>query len=308
MTRSTAGTELPLQMEQRVRPEEVVKVARAAGDHILGVYHGDSSAWKVERKGDSSPVTLADHEANAVICNGLSQLAPHVPVVSEESREVPFDTRQHYQYSFCVDPLDGTKEFVKRNGEFTVNIALLRGNRPILGVVHTPVREWTHWAAEGIGAFKRIGRSGSDQPIECASFEASAPGLTLVGSVTHTNRATKDFLKYFKEPSFTQMGSSLKLMLVAEGQAHVYPRLAPTCEWDTAAAQAVVEQAGGCVLQAGECDDAGDPLQGVDWRQELDKEQPLIYNKQSLKNPMFVCFGNVQGSKLPSSSSYCSMM
>lgn len=306
-SKEPANAAMKLCMEQRLKPEELVSIAHGAGERILQVYYAAANEWDVQTKADESPLTEADKQANSYICEQLSQLAPHVPIVSEENAAVPYTTRQHYQYSFCVDPLDGTKEFIKRNGQFTVNIALLRGNQPVMGVVHTPVFEQTHWGASGYGAFKRDGKSAADMPIECASFESSADGLTLVGSATHNNSATQDFVNHFRNPSFTQLGSSLKLMLVAEGKAHIYPRLAPTSEWDTAAAHAIVEQAGGCVLQAGDCDDSGNPIAGVDWQRELAKEQSLVYNKRSSKNPMFVVYGKVSGPKLPSSS-YCSQM
>ena len=186
---------------------------------------------------------------------------------------VAYETRKGYQYSWCVDPLDGTKEFIKRNGQFTVNIAFLRGERPVLGVVHTPCQENTHWAEKGRGAFKRASKGGEDTKLECATFSEADEGLAVVASASHSNEATESFIAAFKSPTLTSMGSSLKLMLVAEGKAHVYPRLAPTCEWDTCASQIVVEEAGGCVLQA------------------VEGRPPVVYNKENPLNPYFLVYG-----------------
>jgi 3'(2'), 5'-bisphosphate nucleotidase len=243
--------------------------------------------WDVQAKSDDSPLTRADKEANAVICDGLARIAAHIPIVSEENRAVSHTTRQGYLYSWCVDPLDGTKEFIKRNGQFTVNIALLEGSRPVMGVVQVPVSGKVYWAVKGKGAHVREG--GVDRQICCAEFDPSDVGLTLVASASHLTKETEDFVAEYTDPKFKQLGSSLKLLLVAEGEAHVYPRLAPTCEWDTAASQAVVEEAGGVVLQAGSCDTKGKALE--DWRAALAKGKPVEYNKQAPLNPFFVVYG-----------------
>lgn len=224
----------------------MIRIAEAAGAAILKVYEGKI---EVEYKEDASPLTLADKEANAVICAGLKEVAPHVPIVSEENKVEEYSVRKGFQYFWLVDPLDGTKEFVKRNGQFTVNIALVRGDTPVLGVVHTPCQSKTHWGVEGQGAF--VLDKGAESRISCAEFTLEDPGLTLVGSSSHGSSATEEFIAGFKDPKFVQLGSSLKLLMVAEGKAHAYPRLAPTSEWDTGAAHVVVTEAGGEVLQAG---------------------------------------------------------
>lgn len=196
---------------------------------------------------------------------------------------------QHYQYSWCVDPLDGTKEFLKRNGQFTVNIALLQGGRPVLGVVQVPATGKAYWAAAGQGAWVRDAPGAAPRRIHAAAFDPEAEGLTIVGSASHSSKETEDFVAQYKAPAFRQLGSSLKLLMVAEGEAHVYPRLAPTCEWDTAASQAVVEEAGGQVLQAGRCDGRGAALE--DWRAALAAQRAVEYNKEDPLNPFFVVYG-----------------
>lgn len=148
---------LSLSIEQTITAEAVVEIAERAAQAILNVYDSKDEDWNVEMKADDSPLTRADREANAVICEGLARLAPHVPIVSEENKQLPFDLRKNYKYSWCVDPLDGTKEFIKRNGQFTVNIALIEDDTPILGVVQVPVTGKVYYATRGQGAFVKSG-------------------------------------------------------------------------------------------------------------------------------------------------------
>lgn len=216
-------------------------------------------------------------------------VAPHVPIVSEENKQVSYDVRKNYQYSWCVDPLDGTKEFIKRNGQFTVNIALLENDTPILGVVQVPVSGKVYFAARGQGAFVKDGPDAAARQIRVQEFSQDSEGLIIVGSASHSSSATTEFVSQYKNPTFEQLGSSLKLLMVAEGAAHMYPRLAPTCEWDTAAAHAIVTEAGGVVLQAGVCDNKGGALE--DWKEALAKEVPVLYNKPYPLNPYFVVYG-----------------
>lgn len=283
---------MEFQVTTHFQIEDVVRIAIEAGNRILEVYNGKVADWDVVKKGDNSPLTMADLAANTIICNALVRLAPHVPIVSEENKQVDPSVRQKYQYWWCVDPLDGTKEFIKRNGQFTVNIALIRGQVPVLGVVHVPVTGKTYWAADGQGAHTRD--ASGDRRIHAAQFSLSDPGLTLVGSASHA-AMEKDFAMLFKDPQFTMFGSSLKLMMVAEGSAHMYPRLAPTCEWDIAASDIIVREAGGRMLQAGRCSDKGQPLE--DWKEVLAKELPVEYNKDALLNPFFLAIGKHQPSQ-----------
>ena len=246
--------------------EPVTEIARKAGDAILEVYATDFS---VQSKDDDSPLTQADLAAHRVIMAGLGELTPAVPILSEESGLPDFAKRSGWGEYWLVDPLDGTKEFVKRNGEFTVNIALIRDRRPVLGVVHVPVLGKTYVGCEGRGATRREG-SGEAESISVRT--ASGSPIQVVGSRSHRSGGLDQFLAAAGETEMVPMGSSLKFCVVAEGGADVYPRLGLTSEWDTAAAQAVVEQAGGQVLK----------VDGA----------PLDYNsKDDILNPWFIVVG-----------------
>lgn len=251
--------------------QAVAPIARAAGDAILDIYHGDMD-FGVEAKADDSPLTIADKAANDVIVAGLEALDYQAPIISEENKQVVYADRKDYAAFWMVDPLDGTKEFIKRNGEFTVNIALVAGERVVLGVVYVPVSGELFYAAKDQGAF-RVSK-GKEQRLEAASYSLQDASLKVVASRSHLNDETKAFVDALNEPELVSKGSSLKLLLVAAGEAHVYPRLAPTMEWDTAAAQIVVEEAGGKVLQAG-------------------TDLPVVYNKENLLNPHFLVYGKV---------------
>ena len=247
--------------------DDVVVIARRAGDAILEIY---GTEFQVEIKEDKSPLTDADLASHRVIMEGLANLDVALPVLSEESAgEIDFAQRADWNPYWLVDPLDGTKEFIKRNGEFTVNIALIRDHEPVLGVVHVPVSGVTYFGARDIGAFRRRG-SETPQAIKVASGER-AP--VIVGSRSHRGSSLDAYLARVGEHEMVAMGSSLKFCVVAEGGADVYPRLGPTSEWDTAAAHAVVVAAGGRVI-------------GVDG-------EPLRYNaKENILNPHFLVIGN----------------
>jgi 3'(2'), 5'-bisphosphate nucleotidase len=272
--------------------------AKKAGEAILEVYQGDIA---IDYKEDDSPLTLADKRAHHIIMEYLSA-APleHIAALSEEGKHIPFDQRGRWEYLWLVDPLDGTKEFIKRRGEFTVNIALIHQNRPVLGVVLVPVKGVVYFAAEGIGSHKlenmelierlphgivrtvkeplsldAIVDSAQQLPLQKFS-ESAGNKLTIVGSRSHATPALTDFVESmtqrYGDVDFAPAGSSLKFCLVAEGSADVYPRYGPTMEWDTAAGHCVVEQSGGVVLQ-------------------IEENAPLQYNKKDLYNPYFICIG-----------------
>jgi 3'(2'), 5'-bisphosphate nucleotidase len=246
--------------------EPVVSLSRQAGDAILEVYATD---FDVQAKDDESPLTQADMASHRVIERGLRDLTPGIPIISEESGLPDFAERSKWSHYWLIDPLDGTKEFVNRNGEFTVNIALIDGNRPVLGVVHVPVPNKTYTGCDGVGAAVRIADA-MPRVIEVAT-SASDP-VRVVGSRSHRGASLDAFLEQLGNVEMLPMGSSLKFCIVAEGKADIYPRLGLTSEWDTAAAQAVVEQAGGAVL-------------------ELDG-RPLAYNaKADILNPHFLVRG-----------------
>lgn len=249
--------------------DAVVTIATDAGKKIMQIYQRD---FDVETKSDGSPLTEADAAADAHIKARLKSITPQVPILSEESASAEYAMRQHWSHFWLVDPLDGTKEFVNRNGQFTVNIALIDAGRPVLGVVYVPATDIVYYAAKGLGAFKREAK-GAPQALRVSQYKGGA--ARVVVSRSHRGEAVDQFLARLKEREgeyqTLDMGSSLKICLVAEGQADIYPRLGPTSEWDIGAGQCVVEVAGGKLLD----------LQG----------QPFRFNKTSLLNPWFVVLG-----------------
>ena len=246
---------------------EVLDAVAAAGAAILEVY---ATAHDVEYKADDSPLTRADRAAHEILAARLAAITPRLPVLSEEheaghARAVRGQWREYW----LVDPLDGTKEFISRNGEFTVNVALVRDHRPVLGVIAAPALGLTYYAAEGVGAFRRED-GGTPEPIHT---RPAADPLVVVGSRSHRGDSLDGMLAKLGAHELRPMGSALKFCLVAEGSADLYPRLGPTSEWDTAAAQAVVEMAGGAVTT----------LDGA----------PLRYNERdTLLNPHFLACGD----------------
>jgi len=253
-------------MNQHDSMEKVVAIALEAGRAIMQVYNGEIA---VTHKEDDSPLTQADLAAHHIIEQGLSQLAPQLPILSEESVALPYAERRVWESYWLVDPLDGTREFIKRNGEFTVNIALIENHVPVLGVVYAPALDLLFYASKGNGAFRKIG-SKPPQPIVARAFDATQ--VTVAGSRSHAGERLIGFLSNMGPHMLISMGSSLKICLVAEGRADVYPRLGPTSEWDTAAAQCVLTEAGGRLV-------------GLDNR-------PFRYNtKESLLNPDFFATG-----------------
>lgn len=247
--------------------EPLRALAEQAGKAIMEVYE---TAFEVEHKEDDSPLTAADRASHEIICTGLARLDPQLPVLSEESPPEELAERRSWQQYWLVDPLDGTKEFVKRNGEFTVNIALIDNHRAVLGIVRAPALDLEYVGATAAGAWARRGNDPA-QAITTA-VEPSEP-LRVVGSRSHPSGALATYLERLGPHELKPMGSSLKICLVADGQADVYPRLGPTSEWDTAAAQAVLESAGGNMIS----------LDGRDLR----------YNtKESLLNPHFLAVGD----------------
>lgn len=249
--------------------ERVIGIARRAGTEILEVYASQDAGVSI--KADDSPLTLADLRAHRLIVESLHALTPGIPVLSEESAEMlPYAERSRWSRYWLVDPLDGTREFLSRNGEFTVNIALIEGHAPTLGVVHVPVRATSYSGLPGTGAWRQRGDAATE--AICARTHAASP-VRVVGSKSHRGDSLDAFLARLGPHEFVPVGSSLKFCIVAEGAADVYPRLGPTSEWDTAAAQAVVCAAGGAVVT-------------------LDGE-PLAYNtKSEILNPHFLVYAD----------------
>jgi 3'(2'), 5'-bisphosphate nucleotidase len=251
--------------------QATVKIARNAGQAILEIYN-HAGDFAIEMKTDKSPLTLADNASNQFICKELANLKPAFPIISEENKQTGFEIRRHWESCWLVDPLDGTKEFIKRNGDFTVNIALLHRGSPVLGVVYAPCLDELCWAVKNQGAF--MIRNGVRSVLEAAEFKPEDEGLNIVCSRSHLTKETEDFIARFREPNLVSRGSSLKFLLLAKGDAHVYPRIAPTMEWDTAAAQIILEEAGGKVVH-------------------FESGEPLLYNKEDLRNPAFIAYGRV---------------
>lgn len=248
--------------------DAVCGIARDAAQQILKIYETD---FNIEHKDDRSPLTAADMAAHQTILTGLKQLTPDIPIVSEESSEISFDVRSSWTRYWLVDPLDGTREFIKRNGEFTVNIALIEEHETVIGIVHVPVTGVCYFAGRGHGAYKMIP---GNAPERISTRKVQMNKLAIAGSRSHGSEKFKIFLeKIGQDIEVVTIGSSLKSCLVAEGKVDMYPRFGPTSEWDTAAAQCVVEEAGGLVTDI--------------------QLQPLRYNtKPSFINPSFLVIGD----------------
>ena len=247
-------------MLDKIVIKDIENIALGAGNTIMEIYNRDFS---IEYKDDKSPLTEADLASNEVIIKALEKY--NIPILSEEGKLIAYDERKEWEYYWCIDPIDGTKEFIKKNGEFTVNIALIHKDTPILGVVYAPAMNDMYIAKKGEGAFK----NGEKLPLK--TNPDLKQKMSVVASKSHLSDETQAFIDALdtKEIEQVSKGSSLKLCMVAEGEADIYPRLAPTMEWDTAAADAVVREAGKMTYQ-------------------FENELPVVYNKVDLLNPWFV--------------------
>jgi 3'(2'), 5'-bisphosphate nucleotidase len=261
------------------------EAAWRGGREILSVYETD---FAVRLKSDNSPLTEADERSQRVIRDILSKAAPSLPFLGEEGRDIPYEERRRWRRFWLVDPLDGTKEFVSRNGEFTVNVALIEDGVPVAGVVHAPATNVFYWAVSGVGSFRLdadvLPRAGSLESSSVRLPSTRTDQITIAASRSHRNAATDAYIEQcraaFGEVALHSSGSSLKMCHVAEGLADIYPRLGHTFEWDVAAGQAVVEQAGGVLLEAS-------------------SGRPLRYNKRDLLNPYFLCVSGRYRDRLP---------
>ncbi|GIU00842.1 3'(2'),5'-bisphosphate nucleotidase CysQ [Sulfurovum sp. TSL6] len=251
-------------MLDKIDLDLVVSIAKDAGDVIMEIYDKD---FTIDYKDDKSPLTEADTKSNEIICEALGKAYSNIPLLSEENKEVPYEVRKHWEYFWLIDPIDGTKEFIKKNDEFTVNIALIHKDTPVLGVVYAPALGDMYKAKKGTGAFK----NGHKLPLEVNEMPEKL--LRVVASKSHLSEETQTFIddvaKSTENIEQVSKGSSLKLVMVAEGSADIYPRLAPTMEWDTGAADAIVRESGKLTYQ-------------------YDSDQPIVYNKENLLNPWFV--------------------
>jgi 3'(2'), 5'-bisphosphate nucleotidase len=249
-------------MLEKINIEDVQKIAQEAGDAIMQIYSKD---FNIEYKDDKSPLTEADLKSNEIICTKLRELYPEIPIMSEENKQTEYGERQNWDYYWCIDPIDGTKEFIKKNGEFTVNIALIKKDTPVAGIVYAPVLDEMYSAKKDAGAYL----NGKKLPLTIN--EKKDELLRVVASKSHLSEETQQFIDALDTKNIEQVsrGSSLKLCMVASGEADIYPRLAPTMEWDTAAADAIVREAGKMTYQ-------------------FENDEPVVYNKKDLLNPWFV--------------------
>jgi 3'(2'), 5'-bisphosphate nucleotidase len=254
-------------MLNQINIQDIVTIAKEAGKAIMQVYKQD---FEVEYKQDSSPLTLADKKANDIIEDGLNQLSVNLPILSEEGKEIPYEDRKHWEYFWLVDPIDGTKEFVKKNDEFTVNIALIHKDMPVLGVVYAPALDVCYWAKQDEGAFK------DERKLPLKTVDQRNT-YKIVASRSHMSDETQAFIDAIdtdKEKELISIGSSLKICLVAEGEADIYPRLGSTMEWDTGAAHAVAREA----------DKEIHSYEQI----EVENYTCITYNKENLLNQWFV--------------------
>jgi len=255
-------------MLNKIDIHKINHIAQKAGDEIMKIYQ---QAFDVAYKSDNSPLTKADIKSNEIIVNDLKYLYPDIPVLSEENKEIPYEERKNWKYFWLIDPLDGTKEFIKKNGEFTVNIALIYKNMPVLGVIYAPVLNLLYYAQKDQGAFKQ---EKNKKPQRLPIYNHTDNNtLKIIVSKSHYNQETKEFVNNLKNQyekiEFINIGSSLKFCLIAEGKADIYPRLAPTMEWDIAAGQTIVEESKGRITK-------------------YKTKESISYNKQNLLNPYFI--------------------
>lgn len=248
----------------------LVRVAQLAGQEILKEYHKEVPSG-IDWKADNSPLTIADKLSHQVIARELNRLYPEIPLLSEEGANIQYQERKKWDRFFCVDPVDGTKEFIKKTGHFTVNIALIEKSSPVLGVIYVPAQNLIYYSEKNRGAFRQHGDESPAQIKADREFSDTA-GLSVVASRDHAGPRVQKLFKAFPDAQTLSIGSSLKFCLVAEGKANLYYRDVPTYEWDTAAAQAIVEEAGGLVL--------------------IENGTPLTYNKENLLNPSLITVGN----------------
>lgn len=241
--------------------EDLKSLAKQASSEVMKIYNG---TFSVEFKTDNSPLTKADLKANDIICKGLQKIYPHIPIISEENTKIDYSKRKDWEYYFCIDPIDGTKEFIQKNGEFTINIALIHRNTPLMGVVFAPVFDDMYWS-DGQKSYK------NNQVLPIYKNNNIKENLKVAISRSHLTDTTIDFINTLDSKNITQiqMGSSLKLCMVAEGSFDIYPKLSDTMEWDTAAADAIVRSAGKMTYQ-------------------LKTNTALTYNKKELLNPHFI--------------------
>ncbi|MEZ4908134.1 MAG: 3'(2'),5'-bisphosphate nucleotidase CysQ [Saprospiraceae bacterium] len=251
----------------------VKKISIEAGKIILSHYNDIDINSSIEIKSDKSPVTIADKESSSYIIKKLLEATPDIPVISEEENNYSYQQRKSFDYFWLIDPLDGTKEFINKNGEFTTNIALIHKKKPIFGVVHSPVMNTIYWAAKNQGAF--LSENNITKKINTNNFKFDGSHLRIVVSRSHLDDKTINFLSTFKYPVIIKKGSSLKFMQIAEGKADLYFRFNSISEWDTAASHIIVEEAGGKI-------------------KNILTNKNINYNKKNMKIPGFIVTGTIK--------------
>lgn len=247
--------------------DSLIEISKEAGNSIMDIY---KTNFDYEMKEDDSPLTLADKTSNEIICQSLKKLTPDIPILSEENSDIPYNERIKWRKYWLVDPLDGTKEFIKKNDEFTTNIALICKNRPVFGIIHIPAKNETFWGQEDKGSYSLAGDNKNEIKKTKVTENKDGP-LRIVTSKSHPSIQLKELLRKLDNYELINVGSSIKFCLVASGKADCYPRLGPTCEWDIAAGDAILKFAGGSILN----------LDGTD----------VDYNKKSLLNSHFIAAG-----------------
>ncbi len=256
---------------------KLINISKKAGEAILEVYNSEID---VQYKQDKSPVTEADRRSHDIIFEELKSIYRDIPILSEEGRDIPYQERKNWEYFWLVDPLDGTKEFIGKRGEFTVNIALINKDRPVFGIVYAPAIDQLYYGGREFGSYKV--ENGRKEKLEKRPVKKEE--ITVVASRSHMNKETEDFIeslkRFFKNVKTTSIGSSLKICLLSEGKADIYPRLGPTMEWDTAAAHAILNGIGGRIVV----------YSGQKSLRELEESDELIYNKENLLNPYFIAY------------------
>lgn len=249
--------------------ELAVDIVKQASNIILEIYSRDDFECRV--KSDDSPLTEADLRASDYICKRLEEYNEDIPIICEETEKIPYEERKHWKKFWLVDPLDGTKEFIKRNGEFTVNIALIDNDIPVVGVVSIPCQNVLYYGSLNAGSYKLDLITLEKIKLECEEFTKDSL-INVVASRSHINKETEEFISKYNVKDMISVGSSIKFMMICENRAHIYPRLGPTCEWDIGASEAILREANGKILT----------ING----------ENIKYNKISFLNPYFIAYGN----------------
>ena len=249
---------------------KLILLIKKCHKEILKIYNED---FDIKYKDDKSPLTKADLTANKIICEELNKIAD-ITIISEESKNIPFEDRKNKEYLWVVDPIDGTKEFIKKNGEFTVNIGLLKNNKPFFGIVGIPCQNKIYYGGLTFNSFCLNLLNNKKYHIKCNNINLKNEKLNIIASKSHNNNETNEFIKKFKNPIIQSFGSSLKILKIADGTCDLYPRIAPTMEWDTCAAHSILLGSGGKIIQFNSWNKTNIELQ---------------YNKENLLNPFFIC-------------------